>query len=231
MDGDTSSRGEAPQARSLLVTGSGGRARPGKLYLRLRSRVPGVLSQRMTAANGTPYRGVQFLDGRRRNRSRSRRSTGWRAPSPSLGRCCSSVPVEIKRSDAIFAAVARPHLRKAPIGTAIAHPWLFPLEKRFYDIPLRAVRGAVPRQGGLRAVQHLPAQGSDLYWIDDFGDTVSFSYQTSRGRFDYLRSPQDGGRSSDAAPDVHLEPAREARALLQQPGHRRHGAVAQAGRG
>jgi hypothetical protein len=38
---------------------------------------------------------------------------------------------------------------------------------------------------------HLPAQGSDDYWMDDFGDTVSFSYQTSRADLSSLRASHD----------------------------------------
>jgi hypothetical protein len=99
-----------------------------------------------------------------------------------------AVPYEIKRSDTISPASPDYTLRRAPIGTAIAHPWLFPLEKQLFDIPL--VRYAAPFRDRLvfGRFAHLPTQGSDLYWMDDFGDTVSFSYQTSEADLNSLRA-------------------------------------------
>ena len=146
-----------------------------------------LLSERMTAANGTPYRVFNF-------------STGGTEPVtfPTLYRLARTVskprtlllavPYEIKRSDAIEVESPDHTLRRAPIGTAITHPWLFPLEKRFFDIPL--VRYAAPLRDRLvfGRYEHLASQGSDLYWMDDFGDTVSFSYQTSEADLTSLRA-------------------------------------------
>jgi hypothetical protein len=154
-----------------------------------------LLSKEMTAATGTRYRVFNF-------------STGGTelVTTPTLyqmARTVSkprtlllSVPEEIKRSDANSPSSPDYILGRAPIGTAIAHPWLFPLEKRFFDIPL--VRYAAPLRDGLvfGRFTHLPSQGSDLYWMDDFGDTVSFSYQTSSADLKYLR----GLRTTAAAP-------------------------------
>jgi hypothetical protein len=154
-----------------------------------------LLSKEMTAATGTPYRVFNF-------------STGGAelVTTPTLYRMARTVskpqtlllalPEEIKRSDANSPASPDYILGRAPIGTAIAHPWLFPLEKWFFDIPL--VRYAAPLRDRLvfGRFKNLPSQGSDLYWMDDFGDTVSFSYQTSRHDLSYLR----GLRTTAAAP-------------------------------
>jgi hypothetical protein len=149
-----------------------------------------LLSEQMTAATGTQYRVFNL-------------STGGAelVTTPTLYRMARTVskprtlllavPEEIKRSDTSGPTSPDYTLRRAPIGTAIAHPWLFPLEKRFFDIPL--VRYGAPLRDRLvfGRFAHLPAQGSDLYWMDDFGDSVSFSYQTSRAALRYLRAAHD----------------------------------------
>lgn len=146
-----------------------------------------LLSEQMTAATGKPYRVFNF-------------STGGTelVTTPTLYRLARTVskprtlllaiPYEIKRSDTITPASPDYILRRAPIGTAIAHPWLFSPEKRFFDIPL--VRYAAPFRDRVvfGRYAHLPSQGSDLYWMDDFGDTVSFSYQTSEADLRSLRA-------------------------------------------
>ncbi len=145
-----------------------------------------LLSEQIAARTGKPYRVFNF-------------STGGTelVTTPTLYRMARTVskprtlllslPYEIKRSDTLDPASPDFILRKAPIGTAIAHPWLFPVEKRLFDIPL--VRYAAPFRDRLvfGRFAHLPAQGSDLYWMDDFGDTVSFSYQTSEADIKTLR--------------------------------------------
>jgi hypothetical protein len=144
------------------------------------------LSRRMTAATGKPYRVFNF-------------STGGTelVTTPTLYRMARTVtkprtlllavPEEIKRSDTIDPATPDYTLRRAPIGTAIAHPWLFPIEKRVFDIPL--VRYGAPLRDGIvfGGYAHLPAQGSDDYWIDESGDTVSLSFQTKKADLAYLR--------------------------------------------
>lgn len=145
-----------------------------------------LLSQQVSAATGKPYRVFNF-------------STGGTelVTMPTLYRLARtdtkprtlllSAPYEIKRSNVIAAASPDYTLRKAPLGAAIAHPWLFPLEKWFFGIPL--VRyGAAVRDGLVFGrYAHLASQGSDDYAMDDVGDTVSFSYQTSRAALSYLR--------------------------------------------
>jgi hypothetical protein len=145
-----------------------------------------LLSEQMTAATGTPYRVFNFSSGGTELMT-----------TPTLYRLARTVakprtllltvPEEIRRPDTIGPSSPDYTLRRAPIGTAIAHPRLFPLEKRFFDIPL--VRYGAPFRDRLvfGRFAHLPTQGSDLYWMDDFGDTVSFSYQTSKADLNYLR--------------------------------------------
>jgi hypothetical protein len=149
-----------------------------------------LLSKDMTAATGKPYRVFNF-------------STGGTElmTTPTLYRLARtvtkprtlllSVPEEIKRPDVTSPRSPDYTLERAPIGTAIAHPWLFPFEKRFWDVPL--VRYAAPFRDRLifgRFV-HVPSQGSDLYWMDPYGDTVSYSFQTSRTALNHLRRARD----------------------------------------
>jgi hypothetical protein len=145
-----------------------------------------LLSQQIRAATGKPYRVFNF-------------STGGTelSTTPTLYRMARTVskprtlllvvPYEVKRSDAVSPASPDYTLKRAPIGTAIAHPWLFPYEKRFFDVPL--VRYGAPLRDGVvfGRYAHLPTQGSDLYWMDDSGDTESFSYQTSTVEMSELR--------------------------------------------
>jgi hypothetical protein len=146
-----------------------------------------VLSEKMTAATGKPYRVFNFSTGAT--------EIGTMPALYRMARTASkprmlllSIPEEIKRSNELAALSPDYILRKAPIGTAIAHPWLFPLEKRFFDIPL--VRYAAPLRDGVvfGRYEHLPSQGSDLYWIDDSGDSVSFSYQTKKADLSALQA-------------------------------------------
>lgn len=146
-----------------------------------------LLSERITAATGKQYRAFNFSTG---GTELSTLPTLYRmARTVSKPRTLLvTVPYEIKRSDITSPASPDYTLQRAPIGTAIAHPWLFPLEKRFFDIPL--VRYGAPLRDRVvfGRFAHLPTQGSDLYWMDDFGDTVSFSYQTSKADMSDLRA-------------------------------------------
>lgn len=149
-----------------------------------------LLSEQMTAATGKPYRVFNLSTG-----------AAELATMPTLYRLARTVakprtllitvPEEIKRPNVISPLSPDYILRKAPIGTAIAHPWLFPFEKWFFDIPL--VHYGAPFRDRLvfgRYV-HLASQGSDDYAMDDFGDSVSLSYQTSRADLSALRVSHD----------------------------------------
>ncbi len=149
-----------------------------------------LLSERVTAATGEPYRVFNF-------------STGATelVTTPTLYRMARTVskprtllltlPEEGRGPDAIPPRSPDYIMRRAPIRTAIAHPWLFPLEKRFWDIPM--VRYAAPLRDRLvyGRFANLVGQGADLYWIDDFGDTVNYAYQTNKADLKFLRTAHE----------------------------------------
>ncbi len=158
MDGDPSSRGEAAQARSFLVTRSGGRARAGKLHLRLRYRCGAALrADDRSERHAVP--GVQFLDGRDRtgHDPDALPAGAHRLQASNAAARCSERDQALRRD--LWPRSPDHTLRRAPIGTAITHPWLFPLEKRFYDIPL--VRYAAPLRDRVvfGRYQHLASPG------------------------------------------------------------------------
>ena len=171
VDGDPSSRGEAAQARSFAGCGQ----RP----LRVEAPSPtsdyrcgAALPTRMTAANGTPYRVFNFSeDGRDR--------TGHVPDALPAGahrlkpRTLLLAGTKTRRSDAIKGAGGRATSYGERRSVRRSHTRTLPLEKRFFDIPLAA--GAAPPRPDFGQYEHLASQGSDLYWMDDFGDTVSFS--------------------------------------------------------
>jgi hypothetical protein len=145
-----------------------------------------LLSQQMTASTGAPYRVFNLSTG---GSELVTMLTLYRlartAANPRT--LLLSAPFEIKRSNTITPDSPDYTLRRAPIGTAIAHPWLFPLEKWFFELPLVHYGAPVRDRLVYGRYLHLASQGSDDYAMNSFGDTVSLSYQTSKADLSSLR--------------------------------------------
>jgi hypothetical protein len=146
-----------------------------------------LLSQEISTATGKPYRVFNF-------------STGGAEMStmPTLYRLARTVskphtlllawPEEVKRPETGPGPRSPDYtLEHAPVGTAMAHPWLFPLERRVWDVPLVRDAAAFRDRLVFGQFKHVPVQGSDLYSMDAWGDTRSFYYQTRRGSLTFLR--------------------------------------------
>ena len=146
-----------------------------------------VLSDRMTAANGSRYRAFNFSSGATQI-----------VTMPKLYRLLRTVakprtlflvvPAELKRGNVIPPRSPDYIMERAPIHRALAHPWLLPLDKRLWDAPLTRHASALRDLLVFGGYANLAPQGADLYPINEFGDTVSLSYQTSESDLTALRN-------------------------------------------
>jgi hypothetical protein len=95
--------------------------------------------------------------------------------------------------DEVFRPLAAPPgspdytMQRAPVGPALRFPFVLPLAQRLWAFPLLKDAAAVRDQLAYGHAVHRPAQGSDLYPMDTFGDTLSFSYQASRQEIEVQR--------------------------------------------
>ncbi len=89
------------------------------------------------------------------------------------------MPTEIKRPNLTPPRSPDYIMERAPIEPALRFPWLLPFSKVIWSQPLLRDSAAVRDQFLFGRLVNLPAQGSDLYTIDDLGDTLSFSFQVT----------------------------------------------------
>jgi hypothetical protein len=89
------------------------------------------------------------------------------------------IPTEIKRPNLVPPRSPDYIMERAPIQPALRFPWLLPFAKAVWSQPLLRDSAAVRDQALFGRLANLPAQGSDLYAIDNFGDSLSFSFQVT----------------------------------------------------
>ncbi len=97
------------------------------------------------------------------------------------------VPGEIKRPDTIGSRSPDYILERAPVGAALKNPPLLPLSKWLFQQPLLRDSAALRDIVTTGRFDHLDLVGSDFYYLSDYGDSVSFSYQASATDLEQLR--------------------------------------------